>query len=114
MKRNTGERLKPITAALLLGTVILLPAAGVRADSGQTASQSHSQGAQSADDDAALMEFLGGIGSEDDAWIDYLARNDPTKVASQAKKAGAGGAKPSDPPHASASASADSSSGSEK
>lgn len=87
-----------------------MSAAWVRADSGQTANQSHPQNAQSTDDDAALMEFLGGIGSEDDAWIDYLARTDPTKVASQPKKAPSNGAKPSDPPQASAA----SSSGSEK
>ena len=108
MKRITGERLKPITAALLLAAAVLVPAARVYADSGQTASQSRAQGAQ--DDDAALMEFLGGIGSEDDEWIDYLARTDPTKIASQPKTARPDGSKPSDPPQASAS----SSSGSEK
>jgi hypothetical protein len=109
LKRITSEQLKPITAALFLGAAVLLTATGVRAD-GQTASQSSTQGTKSADDDAALMEFLGGIGSEDDAWIDYLARTDPTKVASQPKQARSDGAKPSDPPRASA----DSSNGSEK
>lgn len=36
-------------------------------------------------DDADLMEFLGGIGSADERWIDYLARTDPAKVAQAAK-----------------------------
>jgi hypothetical protein len=101
--------LKRITAALLFGAAVLAPAARVQADS--PTSESHAQGAQkSSSDDAALMEFLGGIGSEDDAWIDYLARTDPTKVAAQPKRARSDGAKPSDPPHAQA----DSSNGSQR
>jgi hypothetical protein len=32
-------------------------------------------------DDADLMEFLGGIGGEDENWINFLGRNDPRKVA---------------------------------
>jgi hypothetical protein len=32
-------------------------------------------------DDADLMEFLGGIGGEDEAWINFLGRADPRKVA---------------------------------
>lgn len=107
--------MKRITTALLLGAAVFAPAVWVHADSvhadtGHATSQKPAQSAQSSDDDAALMEFLGGIGSEDDAWIDYLAKTDPTKVASQAKQARADGSKPSDPPHTQA----DSSSGSEK
>lgn len=101
--------MKRITTALLLGAAVFAPATWVHADTGAT-SRKPAQNAQSSDDDAALMEFLGGIGSEDDAWIDYLAKTDPTKVASQAKQARADGSKPSDPPHAQA----DPSSGSEK
>jgi hypothetical protein len=102
--------LNRITAALLLGAAVFAPAAGVHADCGDIARQKQAQSAPSADDDAALMEFLGGIGSEDDAWINYLARTDPTKVAAQPKHAPSAGSKPSDPPHAQA----DASSGSEK
>jgi hypothetical protein len=32
-------------------------------------------------DDADLMEFLGGIGSEDENLINFLGRTDPRKVA---------------------------------
>ena len=92
--------MKRITAALLLGAAVLAPAARSHADSGHTAQ--NTQGAQSTGDDAALIEFLGGIGSADDAWIDYLARTDPTKVASRPKPAPSDGSKPSDPPHAAA------------
>jgi len=96
---------------LLLGAAVLAPAGWVHADSGQTASQNHAPAAKSAsDDDAALMEFLGGIGSEDDAWIDYLARTDPTKIAAQPKKVRSEMNKPSDPPRVQA----DSSNGSQK
>jgi hypothetical protein len=102
--------LKRITAALLLGAAAFAPVARVHADSGQTTSQNQAKGTQSTNDDAALMEFLGGIGSEDDALIDYLARTDPTKIAAQPKRARADGSKPSDPPHAQA----DSSNGSQK
>ncbi|HEY2590622.1 MAG TPA: hypothetical protein VGI35_03435 [Steroidobacteraceae bacterium] len=102
--------MKRITAALLLGAAVFAPAARVHADPGQTTSTNQGKGAQSTNDDAALMEFLGGIGSEDDAWIDYLARTDPTKIAAQAKRARSDGNKPSDPPHAQA----DSSNGSQK
>ena len=101
--------MKRITAALLLGAAVIAPITWVRADSGQTPSGDRAQSSQSSDD-AALMEFLGGIGSEDDEWIDYLARTDPTKVASRPKQVRPAGSKPPDPPHASA----DSSSGSEK
>lgn len=103
--------MKRITAALLLGAAVIVSGPRVRADSGQTPSGKHVQrSSQSPDDDAALMEFLGGIGSEDDQWIDYLARTDPTKVASRPKQVRTAGSKPPDPPHASA----DSSSGSGK
>ncbi len=37
-------------------------------------------------DDADLMEFLGGIGSADGRWIDYLSSTDPAKVASPPKQ----------------------------
>ena len=97
-------------AALLLGAAVLAPAARVHADSGPTASKNPAKGAESTNDDAALMEFLGGIGSEDDAWIDYLARTDPTIIAAHAKRAHSDGSKPSDPPHAQT----DSSNGSQK
>lgn len=90
--------MKRITAALLFGAAVLAPAARLYADSGH-ATQS-TQGAQSTGDDAALLEFLGGIGSADDAWLDYLARTDPTKIASRPKHAPSDGSKPSDPPHA--------------
>ena len=102
--------MKRITAALLLGAAVLAPAARVHADSAQSSSPNQAQSAKSASDDAALMEFLGGIGSEDDAWLDYLARNDPTKIAAQPKHARSDASKPSDPPHAQA----DSSNGSQK
>jgi hypothetical protein len=105
--------LKRITAVLLLGAAVLAPAARVHADPGHSTSQnqaSDAKSAKSASDDAALMEFLGGIGSEDDAWIDYLARTDPTKVAAQPTRARSDTSKPSDPPHAQA----DSSNGSQK
>jgi hypothetical protein len=32
-------------------------------------------------DDADLMEFLGGIGAEDENLIDFLGRTDPRKIA---------------------------------
>jgi len=104
--------LKRITAALLLGAAVFAPAGWVRADSGNTPSGGvqSSQNAQSSNDDAALMEFLGGIGSEDDEWIDYLARTDPTQVAGGPKQVRTAGNKPADPPHASS----DSSSSGEK
>lgn len=101
--------MKRITAALLLGAAVIAPAASVRADSGQTPSADRAPSSQSADD-GALIEFLGGIGSEDDEWIDYLARTDPTQVASRPKQVRTAGSKPPDPPHASS----DSSSGGEK
>ena len=102
--------MKWITAALLLGAAVLAPAVRVHADSGQNTSQNHAPSAKSATDDAALMEFLGGIGSEDEAWIDYLARTDPTKIAAQPKHARSETSKPSDPPHVQA----DSPNGSQK
>lgn len=102
--------MKRITAALLLGAAVIAPASWVRADSGQTPTGNRAESSRSSDDDAALIEFLGGIGSEDDEWIDYLARTDPTKVASQPKQVRTAGSKPPDSSHASA----DSSSGSEK
>ncbi|MGH8220620.1 MAG: hypothetical protein ACREUT_18955 [Steroidobacteraceae bacterium] len=104
--------MKPITTALLLGAAVFAPAVWVHADTGHATSQKPAQDAQSSQssDDAGLMEFLGGIGSEDGAWIDYLAKTDPTKVASQPKQARADGSKPTDPPHAQANPS----SGSEK
>lgn len=102
--------MKRVTAALLLGAAVFAPVAWVRADSAQSQSGSRPQGSQSSNDDAALIEFLGGIGSEDDGWIAYLARTDPTKVASRPKQGHTAGSKPPGPPHASA----DSSSGSEK
>ena len=102
--------MRRITAALLLGAAVLAPSARVHADSGQNTSQNHASDAKSTSDDAALMEFLGGIGSEDDAWIDYLARTDPTKIAAQSKQVRSDTSKPSDPPHAQA----ESSNGSEK
>lgn len=102
--------MKQIAAALLLGAAVFAPAVQVHADPGQTTSKNQAKGVQSTNDDAALMEFLGGIGSEDDAWIDYLARTDPTKIAAQATRVRSEGSKPSDPPHAQA----DSSNGSQK
>jgi hypothetical protein len=73
--------LRRITAALLLGAAVLAPGARVHADSGHSASQSRAPPAQSTADELALLEFLGGIGSEDEDWIDYLASTDPAKVA---------------------------------
>ena len=105
--------MKRITAALLFGAAVFAPAAWVRADSGNAPSGDRvqsSQNSQSSNDDAALMEFLGGIGSEDDEWIDYLARTDPTQVTGGPKQVRTAGNKPADPPHASS----DSSSGGEK
>ncbi|HTW39204.1 MAG TPA: hypothetical protein VMD49_11605 [Steroidobacteraceae bacterium] len=58
----------------LLGFSALEPAV-LRADDApgkQTRSQT---------DDADLMEFLGGIGSEDENLIKFLGRTDPRKVA---------------------------------
>ena len=40
--------------------------------------------APEADDE--LLEFLGSVDQGDDDWIDYLAQNDPAKVAKGPKK----------------------------
>jgi len=88
--------LKRVTAALLLAAAVLALPAGARADRGQNPDESRPEQAQKGDDDAALMEFLGGIGSEDDEWIDYLARTDPAKVAAAPKRTRPG-SRPVDP-----------------
>jgi len=37
-------------------------------------------------DDTDLFEFLGTIGSVNEDWLEYLARTDPTKVASAPRR----------------------------
>ena len=62
-----------------LGLAMLPP--GLRADAAQRSDANPQRPANGSDDDAGLMEFLGGIGSESDDWIRYLGQTDPTKVA---------------------------------
>lgn len=57
-----------------------------RADDKHSSSSSSSSSAAPTDD-ADLFEFLGSVGSEDDAWLSYLAHNDPTKVATAPRAA---------------------------
>jgi hypothetical protein len=61
------------TALLLAGAV------GVRADNPRSSSSSSSSAVPV--DDTDVIEFLGGVGAEDEDWLNYLARTDPTKVA---------------------------------
>lgn len=58
----------------LLGLCALAPAV-LRAD------DAPGKQAKSQTDDADLMEFLGGIGSEDENLIRFLGRTDPRKIA---------------------------------
>lgn len=95
--------MRPAGRASTLAVGLLLAAGGwalvpgVRADGHIDDAQQQQQRRQqkkSADSDAALMEFLGGIGSEDEEWIDYLSRTDPTKVAADPKHARPDGSRP--------------------
>jgi hypothetical protein len=72
---------------LLVTAGLALLAPVLRADDGQAQRNRHDPPSSRPADDADLMEFLGGIGAEDDEWIDYLARTDPTKVASAPRRA---------------------------
>lgn len=76
-RRTASCGLFGVMIASLLGAMAL--PAGVHAD-GQAKQAPPPQ------DDADLMEFLGGIGSADGRWIDYLKSTDPTKVASPPKQ----------------------------
>ena len=72
--RTAHKGVSGLLVVSLLGVSVLLPF-GLRADD-SPATQRQKQA-----DDADLMEFLGGIGGEDEAWINFLGRADPRKVA---------------------------------
>jgi hypothetical protein len=65
-----------LAMALLLAGVV-----GVRADNPRSSSSSSSSSSAKPVDDTDVIEFLGGVGSEDEDLLNYLARTDPTKVA---------------------------------
>jgi len=66
-----------VARAGLLALAAAALAAGARADDSHSSSSSSS----AATDDTDLIEFLGTLGAEDDEWLNYLGRTDPTKVA---------------------------------
>jgi hypothetical protein len=68
-----------------LSWLVIASALGAAALPAVVAAGGSSQQAKQPSDDCDLMEFLGGIGSEDQRWIDYLAKTDPAKVASPTK-----------------------------
>jgi len=74
--RTTGRGWWLVAAMTLACGLSSVP----RADDKQSSSSSSSSSAVSTDD-SDLFEFLGSVGSEDDAWLSYLAHTDPTKVA---------------------------------
>jgi hypothetical protein len=73
-RRTAHKGVYGLFVCSLLGASVLVPAALRAGD--PPAKQSQKQA-----DDADLMEFLGGIGGEDEAWINFLGRTDPRKVA---------------------------------
>ncbi|MGB6449717.1 MAG: hypothetical protein WBE92_03095 [Steroidobacteraceae bacterium] len=75
-RRPASCGLSWLVIASVLGTAALPPV---------VAAGGSSQQAKPPADDCDLMEFLGGIGSADQRWIDYLAKTDPAKVASPTK-----------------------------
>ena len=99
-RRTAHKEISWLLIGVLLGVfgllaTVLLPTL-VRADD----SPGKPPRSQSNTDDADLMEFLGGIGSEDENLIKFLGRTDPRKIAA------ASAPKPS-PPTSAQSSSAD-------
>ncbi len=70
-----------------LSSLVIASMLGAAALPAVVAAGGSSQQTQPSADDCDLLEFLGGIGSEDQRWIDYLAKTDPTTVASTTKPA---------------------------
>lgn len=73
------------SASCGLSWLVIAPMLGAAAVPAVVAAGDSSQQVKPSADDADLMEFLGSIGSEDQRWIDYLAKTDPAKVASTSK-----------------------------
>ncbi len=86
------------TASCGLSWLLIASVLGAVALPGVVCADGQAKQAPPPQDDADLMEFLGGIGSADGRWIDYLASTDPAKVASPPKQA---------PPSGDSSASSD-------
>lgn len=77
-----------LSAAALLAVQAVLAGPPKPAQSAAPAGQSaRPKAAKDPPGDGGLLEFLGGIGSEDTRWIDYLASTDPAKVAPAPKSA---------------------------
>jgi hypothetical protein len=74
-RRRTAHKGVSWLAAGVLAGALALASQTLRAD----APPDKQAGKQT--DDADLMEFLGGIGSEDENLINFLGRADPKKVA---------------------------------
>ena len=91
--------MRGIAGFVLIAAALAVLPPRLRADDASGPAGRQAQPAQSADDDTGLLEFLGGIGSEDDAWISYLAQTDPSKAAVAPPHApAADGSRPEDPP----------------
>jgi len=75
-KRRTAYKgVSWLAAGVLLGA-LALACPVLRADDPPDNKQAGKQ-----NDEADLMEFLGGIGSEDENLINFLGRTDPRKIA---------------------------------
>ena len=81
-----------VVAAIVLacGAPCVLHADDKRADSSSSSSSSTPA------DDSDLFEYLGSVGSDDAAWLSYLARTDPNKVARAPRAPPASGGKQDD------------------
>lgn len=85
-RRSADALFVALAAAGLIGAV----APAVRADHAAPAAQAHAstgsgrsarpKTAEDPPDDRGFLEFLGGIGSEDPGWIEYLAHHDPARA----------------------------------
>jgi hypothetical protein len=72
-RRTAHKGVSWLTASVLAGALALASAV-LRADDPPNKQPSKPA------DDADLMEFLGGIGSEDENLINFLGRTDPRKI----------------------------------
>ncbi len=75
---RAGPNVASSAGRWLAPLVALLGACGTLAWADSSSSSSSSAAPS---DDADLIEFLGGVGAEDEDWLNYLSQTDPTKVA---------------------------------
>jgi hypothetical protein len=71
--------------ALALAAFALLPTAALADDANSAAAAKVAKRAPDPPADADLLEYLGSVDSEEQGWIDYLARTDIAQVV-KAKK----------------------------